>query len=251
MTMGWRGAALALALLWAGGAQAGDPDALWKIVHGQCEPHGRDGGDPSPCIRLDPRPEAGYAVLKDRVGVAQFLVIPTSRLTGVESPELLAAGSPNYWAFAWAVKPLVEERLHRSLARDQLVLTIHSAFGRSQSQLHIHVDCIRADIRDSIRRHLGEIGEHWAKLEVPLDDHPYWARRITGETLGERDPFKLLAEDMPWTREQMDRQTLAVTGATFDDGSLGFVVLADHANLAAANRGHAEELQDHDCAVGP
>ncbi len=251
MAMTWRVTVVAVAavVLSLGQASAGDPDALWKIVDGQCRPHQLDGGDPTPCVQLDTRPEAGFAVLKDRVGIAQFLVIPTLRRSGVESPELLADGAPNYWAQAWRIKALVEDRLHRPLARDQVALAINSAFGRSQNQLHIHVDCIRPDIRDGIRRQLAGIGEQWAPLAAPLAGHPYWARRILGTELGGNDPFKLLAEGRPETRQHMERQTLVLTGATFADGGDGFVLLADQADLATADRASGEELQDHACAI--
>ncbi|HLN24144.1 MAG TPA: CDP-diacylglycerol diphosphatase [Patescibacteria group bacterium] len=230
-------------------ARAGDPDALWKIIDGQCVAHQRQSGDPSPCTQLDARPEAGFAVLKDHVGVAQFLVIPTTRLTGIESPELLADGAPNYWAEAWPVAASVEERLHQTLARDQVALAINSAFGRTQNQLHIHVDCIRPEIRDALRQHLDVIGEQWAPLGVTLAGHPYWARRILGSTLGDNNPFKLLAEGLPDARQHMERQTLVLTGVSFADGGDGFVLLTDHADLASLDRASGEELQDHDCAI--
>jgi len=44
----------------------------------------------------------------------------------------------------------------------------------------------------------------------------------------------------------MNVETLAVVGATFE-GKPGFVLLADHAELAAG--GHAEDIEDHTCAV--
>ncbi|MGA8864931.1 MAG: CDP-diacylglycerol diphosphatase [Gallionella sp.] len=99
-----------------GQAHASNPDALWNIVSGQCLRHQIELGNPLPCAQVDLRPGAGYAVLKDIVGIAQFLVIPTRRISGVESPQLLAAGSPNYWSDAWQAKADVEDRLHRKLA---------------------------------------------------------------------------------------------------------------------------------------
>src|SRR5208337_510071 len=109
----------------------------------QCLRHLLESGNPIPCTKIDLSPGAGFAVLKDSIGIAQFLVIPTLRISGVESPELLANKSSNYWAYAWQVKANVEERLHRKLARDQVALAVNSAFGRTQNQLHIHIDCIR------------------------------------------------------------------------------------------------------------
>jgi CDP-diacylglycerol pyrophosphatase len=229
--------------------QAHDADALWKIVDGQCRRHQLEGGKPTPCDQIDLRPGAGFAVLKDTVGIAQFLVIPTKRLTGVESPELLAQDSPNYWAYAWHVKAAVEKRLHRKMERDQVGLAINSVYGRTQNQLHIHVDCIRPDVQQSLRRHIGEIGSQWAPLGEALNGHPYWAMRLRGSELGDNDPFKLLAEQMPSARHHMDRQTLVLLGATFEDGTQGFILLDDHVDLSIGDRAHGEELLDHECAI--
>jgi CDP-diacylglycerol pyrophosphatase len=242
-------ACIALLCLWLGQAQAHDPDALWKIVHGQCLPHQIERGTPLPCAQIDLRPGAGFAVLKDKVGIAQFLLIPTTRIAGVESPELLADGSPNYWAYAWGAKADVEESLHRKLPRDQVALAINSAYGRTQNQLHIHIDCIRPDIHEILRRHSAEIGSQWAPLGISLQNHHYWAMRILGSDLGDNDPFKLLAQGMPTARQHMDRQTLVLVGATFEDGNEGFILLADHSDLAAGDRASGEELLDHDCAI--
>ena len=232
-----------------GQSQAADPDALWKLVNGECLLHYGQNGDPSPCTQVDLRPAAGYALLKDRVGIAQFLLVPTIRVTGVESPELLAEGSPNYWDYAWQAKALVEKRLQRTLDRDQVALAVNSAFGRSQNQLHIHVDCIRQDVRDRLHRDKAEIGSQWAPLRDALNGHRYWAMRISGAQLGDNNPFKLLAERMTDARQHMDRHTLVLTGATFEDGHEGFILLADQRDPAVADRANGEELLDHQCAL--
>jgi len=230
-------------------AQAYDPDALWNIVDGQCLRHQIENGNPLPCAQIDLRPGAGFAVLKDNVGIAQFLIIPTKRITGVESPELLANGSPNYWAYGWRVKAAVEESLHRKLARDEVALAVNSAYGRTQNQLHIHVDCIRPDVHEILHQHSAEIGSQWAPLGIALKNHRYWAMRILGSNLGNNNPFKLLAEGMPTARQHMDRQTLVLIGATFEDGNEGFILLADHVDLAVGDRASGEELLDHECAI--
>src|SRR5438874_2670182 len=79
--LGKRAARLAAAIvatLIAAPAPAGaaDPDALWKIVHDRCVPDAQQRGDPAPCAMVDLREGTanGYAVLKDLVGIAQFLL---------------------------------------------------------------------------------------------------------------------------------------------------------------------------------
>jgi len=56
--------------------------------------------------------------------------------------------------------------------------------------LHIHVACLRPEVRDALKNHLGEIGDKWAPLSVPLVGHQYLAMRVNGEELQE-NPFKL------------------------------------------------------------
>lgn len=62
-----------------------DPDALWRIVGSECVPNEQHHGDPAPCAAVDPADGVGRgsAVLKDLVGANQFLLIPTTRITGI------------------------------------------------------------------------------------------------------------------------------------------------------------------------
>ena len=230
-------------------AEAHDPEALWKIVNDQCVRHQLESGNPAPCAKVDLHPGAGFAVLKDINGVAQYLVIPTVKITGIESPELLSGNTSNYWGYAWQARTNLEDRLHRKLARDQVALTVNSAFGRTQNQLHIHIDCIRPDVRETLRRQADKIGGQWVPLDTKLNNHPYWAMRILGTELGEINPFKLLAEGMSFARNHMERQTLVLVGMTFNDGSNGFILLEDHADLGINDRASGEELLDHQCAL--
>jgi CDP-diacylglycerol pyrophosphatase len=229
---------------------AADPDALWKIVHGRCVPNETRTGQPEPCAAVDLHggEARGYAVLKDLVGVAQFLLIPTTPLGGIETPELLAPDAPNYWDAAWQARRFVDERLRRTLPRDAVGLAINSAYGRTQAQFHIHVDCLRPDVRDFLRAHSDEIGLQWSAPRFRLNGHDYRALRIDGQAL-DADPFKLLADGVPEARADMGGETLVLTGAIFADGRDGFYLLADRIDLAAGNRASGEELLDHDCAV--
>jgi CDP-diacylglycerol pyrophosphatase len=229
---------------------AADPDALWKIVHGRCVPNAEKTGQPAPCAFVDLQggEGRGTAVLKDLVGVAQFLLIPTTPLGGIESPELLAPDAPNYWDAAWQARRYVDERLRRTLPRDAVGLAINSASGRTQAQFHIHIDCLRPDVRDFLRAHDVEIAERWSEPRFRFNGHAYRAMRIDGQALG-ADPFKLLAEGVPEARADMGGETLVLTGAVFADGRDGFYLLADRVDPVTGDRASGEELLDHDCAV--
>lgn len=223
-----------------------DPLALWRIVHDECVPNQIDRHDPSPCALVDLA--GSYVVLKDRVGATQFLVLPTARITGIESAALLSPRVPDYMQDAWAARRFVQARAPGPLTRADLSLAVNSIFGRSQNQLHIHVDCLRADVRDTLARHRAAIGDTWQPFPVALAGQNYIARRLVIPDLEGVNPFRTLADQVPEARANMGAYTLVVAGATFA-GKPGFIVLADHADPTRGDFAKGESLQDHACAV--
>lgn len=242
-----RAVAVALAaLVWAGtgiGTAAADPNALWDIVDGSCVPDQEQRGDPAPCAQVDR--SGGYAVLKDLVGRTQFLLIPTARIDGIESPQLLAPDAPNYFAAAWRARSFVDEAAGMALPRDWVSLAINSADGRSQNQLHIHVDCVRADVYEALTDHQGSVGARWAPFPVPLAGHAYDAIAVSGADLDAVNPFGLLAEGIPGARADMGSETLVVVGTVDPAGRPGFVILANAADPATGDMANGEDLQGH------
>jgi CDP-diacylglycerol pyrophosphatase len=232
-------------------AFAADPNVLWNIVHGQCVPDERQHGNPKPCAEVNLKRGAagGYAVLKDIKGTSQFLLIPTRRVTGIESPLVRSAGATNYFAEAWRARGLAEKALGRVMPRDTLSLAVNSIVGRSQNQLHIHIDCIRADIRWALQSERSRIGRHWTALNIWLAGHRYSAMRVDGTSLAGYNPFKLLARDVPGAKDDMGHHTLVVVGMWFDGHVPGFVILDDHADPAYGDEASGEELQDHACEL--
>jgi len=231
-------------------AARSDANALWNIVHGACVPDQQRHGDPAPCAEVDLNDgvEAGYAVLKDRYGATQYLLIPTARVVGIESPSLLAASAVNYFAAAWTARRFVEQALGHAMPIDTLSLAVNSQWARSQNQLHIHIDCIRADVRQTLENERAAIGERWSALAAPLAGQRYLAMRVMGQTLKQHNPFKLLAEGVPGASADMGERTLAVAGMLFD-GAPGFVVVADRADLLHGDFAGGSLLQDHSCAL--
>jgi CDP-diacylglycerol pyrophosphatase len=225
-----------------------DPNALWRIVHGECLPHMDAGLGPKPCERvdLDGGVEQGVATLKDLVGVSQMLAIPTRRITGIEDPQMLAPNAPPVFAVAWAAKLLVEERLHRTLPREAVGLAINSKWARSQQQLHVHVDCVAVPVVKALAGYASAFDSQWRAMTVPLQGQVYFARRVDSVDLAEVAPLKLLADGLEGAQTHMGAYSLAAIGATFD-GKPSFVLLADQFSLEGG--GHAEDLEDHDCAI--
>jgi len=238
--------ALAALLALAGTAHA-DSDALWKIVSDKCLPDERDHGQPAPCAKVDLG--KGYVVLKDIVGETQYLLMPTAKITGIEDPAVLAPNAPNFFADAWAERHYLIEAAKRDLPRDAISLAINSVYGRTQNQLHIHIDCAAIGLRDKIAANIAAVGDHWAPLPVQLNGRNYQAMRVTGETFDGVNPFRLVADGIPGASQAMDRHTIVVVGATLPGGAPGFVVLDKEANVPAGDYGSGEELQDHSCAL--
>jgi CDP-diacylglycerol pyrophosphatase len=231
------------------GTQAANPNTLWNIVHNECVPSWLKAGDPSPCaiVDLGRGVGRGYAILKDLEGAAQYILIPTARITGIESPAVVTAHARNYFAEAWRWRSLFESLLHHAVPRALIALAINSKSGRTQNQLHIHIDCLRSDVSDLLQRHLAELGSDWRALPEELIGHRYMAIRVLGSNL-DINPFKLLAARIRGAHHQMGNYSLVVVGATFAGRRTGFVILAGHVDRAADDEARGEELQDHACA---
>jgi len=245
-------ACAAFLVLPADGAQRDLPrNTLWEVVHNLCVPGQSEHHNPKPCLQvnLDGGIESGFAVLPDPRGGAQFLLIPTTRISGIESPIVRGPHATNYFADAWEVRTYLNKALHQTLPRDGIGLAINSAVSRSQDQLHIHLSCIRADILETLHKNEGKIGEQWALLNVALFGHYYIAMWVTGDQLRPYNPFRLLAERLPDAARDMGNRTLVVVGLTRSDGTKGFVILADRVNKERGDLAFGEGLLDHACRI--
>lgn len=227
--------------------QAAHPNALWHIVNDLCVPDMKVSGNPAPCAQVNLT--GGYAVVKDVARKTQYLLIPTQRVSGIESPELLTPASPNYWQAAWTARRLIERQLGRPLPRADIGLAINALVGRTQNQLHIHIDCVRPGVQHALQIHEAQIGPHWSDLDFTLAGGRYRARWISGEDLGANDPFKLLADGDPIARVDMADETLVLIAASRLDGAPGFVLLSDRADPSRGDIGAGEGLLDHSCRV--
>lgn len=243
---GIAGALLLIAGVFPGDAHAhSDREVLWHIVHEQCVPDQRYNREPAPCVEVDlsEGEERGYAVLRDTAGPEQFLLIPTARITGIEDPALLRPDAPNYFADAWRAKAFTEAAAGGTLARNWVSLAINSTFARTQDQLHIHIDCLRADVHQAIADAAGYIGQSWSPLPVPLGGDSYDAIAISD--LDSVNPFVLAAEP-----SEMALTTLVVIGTGTEDRP-GFVVLRRLAAAGSSDPAAGEDLQDHDSCPAP
>jgi len=205
----------------------GHSTALWLLVDASCN-HRLNLVASLQCY-----PAQGDAVLKDRCGSTHYLLIPTARRIGVESPELLRDDEPDYFGDAWTARGRVIAASGRSDVRaDELGLAVNSRYGRSQDQLHIHIDFVRPEVRDAIGQWEREGA---ARPTIELFGHMY--RIVHVETLQRPSPFQRAAS-IDDTLPERERNTIAVIG----DDSAGFYILFGRADPAGRDRGHAEEV---------
>ena len=220
-----------------------NPDALRRIVTQQCIPHQQQSGSPAPCDQVNFA--AGYVVLKDRNGPLQYLLMPTYRINGIESPLLTASHTPNFFWQAWQARRFMSEKRGAPVPDAAVSLAINSRLGRTQNHLHIHISCLRPDVRAQLDDSMARISSQWQPFPGGLRGHDYLARRVTEPELAQRSPFIMLEEEVAQARGHMGRYALAL--AKQKDGS--FVLLATRRDPWQLNLASAEEIQDHDCAI--
>jgi CDP-diacylglycerol pyrophosphatase len=156
-----------------------------------------------------------------------------ARRTGVESPELLRDDEPDYFADAWTERERVIAASGRPKAgSDELGLAINSRWGRSQDQLHIHIDFVHSQVRNTIKQ--WEL-EGASRPTIELFGHTYRIVHLPG--FGRPTPFQqaAMAGD---SLQQRELNTIAAVG----DGGSGVYVLFGHANPGGFDRGHGEEI---------
>lgn len=84
-----------------------ESDTLRKIVLEECLPNQQQNQNPSPCAEV--KPNAGYVVLKDLNGPLQYLLMPTYRINGTESPLLTDPSTPNFFWLAWQARDFMSK----------------------------------------------------------------------------------------------------------------------------------------------
>lgn len=224
---------------------AGNPNALRHFVIDQCVPNQQQHQQPAPCASVNLK--GGYVLFKDRNGPLQYLLMPTWRINGTESPLLLNPHTPNFFWQAWQNRQVMSVRRGSPVPDSAVSLTINSRTGRTQDHFHIHISCLRPDVREQLNTSLASISSRWLPLPYGLRNHRYLARRVTETELAQKSPFLMLAEEVPEARDHMGRFALAM--AQQSDGT--FVLLATERDLLTLNRASAEEIQDHRCEILP
>lgn len=237
---------LVVIALAAGGGfwlKAGNPNALRHIVLDQCVPGQMQNRNPAPCALV--KTDAGYVVFKDRNGPLQYLLMPSAKITGIESPAVLDAATPNFFAQAWRARHVMAERYGKPIDDGDISLAINSEYGRTQNQLHIHISCLLPAVKQRLTQIGPDFINQWQPLPGGLLGHDYLGRRVTPAELEQQGAFRLLAAGLPRADGRMGSFGLAMTA--LPDGD--FLLLATERSLLPFTLASAEELQDHDCRL--
>ncbi|MFC0228723.1 CDP-diacylglycerol diphosphatase [Serratia aquatilis] len=219
------------------------PDALWHIVSQQCLPNQRQNHNPAPCAQVDE--QAGFVVLKDRNGPLQYLLMPSTKISGIESPQVLQSDTANFFALAWQARHFMADKYGKPIEDANISLAINSEYGRTQNQLHIHISCLRPAVKNKLAQLNVDFSEQWQQLPGDLMDKAYLFRRVTTSELQQQGAFRLLAQGVDGARENMGSYGMAMTALPGGD----FLLLATKRNFLQLNMASAEELQDHNCQV--
>ena len=231
------------AAFWFFWPHTSNPNALWNIISQKCVPNQRSSGKPAPCAQVDE--QQGFVVLKDLNGPLQYLLMPSARITGMESPALLEPATPNFFSQAWSARHFMAEKYGKPIDDSNVSLAINSQYGRSQNQLHIHISCLLPQVKATLIKDSAQLGYDWQTLPDQLLGHTYLARKVTPSELNQRGAFRILAAGVPGADKKMGHFGMAMVSLQGGD----YLLLASERDLLKLNNASTEEIQDHDCKL--
>ncbi|WP_313571678.1 CDP-diacylglycerol pyrophosphatase [Pantoea piersonii] len=237
----------AIALLLTGCARS---DALWMVAQDLCMTNYHYRHDPAPCQQIyQPQSkEQGFSILQNPRYKYHFILVPNLAMSGIESISLSRAGRTDYFGYAWLMRYRLMSAYGADVPDDMLGLAINSAWGRSQNQLHIHLTCLREDVRRQLQAERPYIDEQWRPLPDRLLNHTYYARRVMQPTVMGIYPIALVARDFRLSSPELADYGIALIPTTFS-GEKGFILLTTRRGWDRGNRASVESLLDKRCEI--
>jgi CDP-diacylglycerol pyrophosphatase len=103
-------------------------DFLWKVINEQCVPNQTNNQRPSPCeeVKFINSNSEGYVVFKDRRGALQYLLMPSTKITGIEDPKVVTTGAINYFYEAWQARSYLSKLYNAPIPDEEISLAINS-----------------------------------------------------------------------------------------------------------------------------
>jgi CDP-diacylglycerol pyrophosphatase len=219
-------------------------DILWVALQ-TCILAKKTVGQTFPCLAVDlgNQDQPGTGVLRAPGQPTHTVIMPTDHIVGLEAPELQHARGAIYLQEALAARHYVVDALGGRLAIEDVGLAVNAAGGRSQDHLHIHLDCVKPDVRLALRHYAAGIGESWAPMPIALQGSRFFALWVPTDEIKNFNPFAALSR-LPERETNLYETSFAVISAPAGDARPGFFVLAYRSPQA-----HAEMLLDHRCSA--
>lgn len=228
----------------------GSSNALWRIVSEECLiDEKQKKNHVNPCIEVNTKEgvDNGYVFIKDRRGVLQYLLMPTVSIPGIESSELLRKDSTNYFYLAWEGRAWMARKAREKIAPENASLAINSQYGRSQNHFHIHISCPKVDVQKQVSAQSANLKDKWEVFPEKINNHTYYAKKITPEALQNLNVFRSIADEIPDSKKKMGEFGVGLIAVKPDPKSSNYELVLLASRKGEGNRGSVEEIQDHDC----
>lgn len=230
-------------------ARAETRDLLWGVTQACVLNHSLTGAA-FPCLAVETAHgvDRGFAVVRAPKDKTRIVIVPTVRTPGIEAKRLRGSGAPNYFQDAWASRRFVSGELAMQPSRGDLAMAVNSQGGRSQDQLHIHVACVRADVKRRVLEQRQRIRtDRWAPISVRPSAPSYAARWFERDDLSGINLFDQAAQGLKVDPDDMDGVTIVVLATEADARrGAGFIVMT-RKKRTEADQPHGEGLLDPAC----
>lgn len=219
---------------------------LWRAVQSCILNHSITGASfPCETVDISAGRDKGYAVLRAPLDDAHVVVTPTVRTIGIEADRLRGPDAPNYFQEAWLARHFATDVLSQTPGRDDYAMAVNSRPGRSQDQLHIHVACVRQDVKQTLADEFASIrAKGWKQVKLFRKAPLYWAHFEPVDDLADANVVDLVAHGLGIKEGDMSDVTIAVVGAKPN----GFFILARRRIPKGYDEPHAEALLDRGCS---
>lgn len=81
--------------------------------------------------------------------------------------------TPNFFWQAWQGREIMSQRHGAPVPDNAVSLAINSRSGRTQNHFHIHISCLRPDVRAQLDKDAAAISSRWLPLPGGLQGHEY------------------------------------------------------------------------------
>ncbi len=232
-----------------GGGAAAERQALWQVVR-LCVADYQTTGASFPClaVNLSEGIDRGSVVLRPPFGPQDTILAPTRKVVGVEDPWLQSPTAPNYFATALRARAFIKKPDGSAPRLDEVALAVNSRFTRTQDQLHIHIGCASARVREALPALAAsmKVGE-WVRVDSLIPRSQLWGMRTGQSELSRLEPFRVAARRFGFETSALDPLMVFVVGTQTANRDELVLLVADSRRQARGGQFVAEEVVDSSC----